>query len=154
MNYDSCPKCDGSLGILQSTGRQVCSSCKWIEPVKKTSNQEDINSQSNVDSWESEAKKEQENYSSEQIVNNNQKESIIQSEQKDSNSGAKTLFIIGILVTLYGLNYDTTTCDYDYGFKSGCTHNIGLLNDRSNIVNIGGFLGVCGCILSTKSKNK
>jgi primosomal protein N' len=35
MNYKPCPKCDASLNILSSSGRQVCLSCKWTEPIEK-----------------------------------------------------------------------------------------------------------------------
>jgi hypothetical protein len=42
MNYKSYPKCDGSLNILSSSDRQVCSSFKWTEPIEKILQNKDL----------------------------------------------------------------------------------------------------------------
>lgn len=144
MNLEICPKCESLLNTLSSSGRQICSSCKWTEPVEKTTTELKKN-YFQVD-------KDGERQSKEEIPkpNNSQKESVTKTEQKSNNAGAIILFVLGVIVTFSGLNYDTTSCDYNYGIKSGCVHNTGLLNDRSNIVNVGGFLCVCGCVLFSK----
>jgi hypothetical protein len=143
MNSEACPKCGEKLNILQSSGRQICPSCKW-------------NNQSGNSNFEVEEKK---NSSYGLIEQNAITEKLnfvdgLFSDHSNKLTG-KIFFLLGLVVMLFGLGYDTTVCNGTSEFSSSClsrTHNIGLLNTRSNIVNIGGFICVSGCILLTKSK--
>ena len=64
-----------------------------------------------------------------------------------------TFLVIGIFVTLTGYATETTVCDNQY-FKSVCTHNIGLLNDKTNQINTGGFITLAGVILLATDTQK
>ncbi|MDJ0902217.1 MAG: hypothetical protein QNJ55_25785 [Xenococcus sp. MO_188.B8] len=142
MNYEFCPKCDGSLNILQSSGRQICSSCKWTEPIEKTT------TKLKKKYFQIDVEENQPN--TEEISNDDQQKSILEIKQNSGSGGAVVLFVIGFIMMLSGLFYDTTTCSSSYG--TGCTHNIGLIHESSNILNFGGFLCICGCVLNVKPK--
>lgn len=69
----------------------------------------------------------------------------------------KIFFLLGILALFGGLSYKTSVCSDRSEFSSRCLseiHNLGLLNDRSNIVNIGGFLLISGSILVSRHKTQ
>ncbi len=152
MNLENCPKCEDKLNTLQPSGRLICPSCKWVQ--SKSVNQ--IKSNSVPEQKNEVIEKETEkkiSFSSNQEINKDHKFIKIFFRDESINTTGRILFIIGFLTMLLGLGYDTTTCDYSYGIETGCTHNIGLLNNRSNIVNFGGFLCVSGCVLFGKSSH-
>ncbi|VEP15987.1 hypothetical protein H1P_3940005 [Hyella patelloides LEGE 07179] len=150
MILENCPKCGDKLNFLQSSGRLICSSCKWInqdQTKKETENnsvikQKDEEKHSNNNS-----------FSSVRVIDKDQKFIKIFFRNKSVNTTGKILFVVGFVTMLLGLGYDTTVCSdraeyIDYCFDR--THNIGKLNTRSNIVNVGGFLCVAGCVLFSK----
>jgi hypothetical protein len=62
------------------------------------------------------------------------------------------LLVIGSIVFLVGFNMDTSVAT---GFGGGRVHNIGLMNDRQNIIIFAGVLAVIGAVfaaLAGKSK--
>lgn len=63
------------------------------------------------------------------------------------------LLAIGILIILTGYTKDTTICDDEY-FRVGCTHNNGLLSNKTNQINIGGFIALAGVILLATNTQK
>ncbi|HLP87677.1 MAG TPA: hypothetical protein VK184_03590 [Nostocaceae cyanobacterium] len=66
---------------------------------------------------------------------------------KNLNTAGKVFFVVGLLMmigTFFG--YNTVVC------RDGCNYNIGLLNEKSNLINIGGFLFLGGCVLVIQNK--
>lgn len=63
------------------------------------------------------------------------------------------LLVIGIFTAITGHGKETTVCDNEY-FRSSCIHNNGLLNDKTNQINTGGFLALAGVILLATDTNK
>ena len=153
---ETCPKCGTKLSNLQTSGRLICPSCKWVEP--KSTNKTQSNSvlknktEFSKDKIEEEIKKEE-------VSNQNPKDNYdtnffkIFFRDESTQKTGKILSIIGFIIMLIGLRYDTTTCDNDFGIRTSCTHNIGLLNNRSNLVNFGGFIFLSGCILFSKPQD-
>lgn len=143
MNSENCPKCGDKLSILQSSNRQICPSCKW---TNQTKNKTEV---------------EENKFSSNSLVNQSTITKVsnlsngIFSDHSNKLTG-RVFFLLGLVVMFFGLGYETTICNDSSEFSSAClsrTHNIGLLNTRSNIVNIGGFLCVSGCILIATFKD-
>lgn len=63
------------------------------------------------------------------------------------------VLVVGVLAFLVGFNMDTTVAAGDYGLRR--VHNIGLMNDRQNIIIFAGVLAVIGTLLfSLAGKNK
>jgi ribosomal protein L37E len=56
--------------------------------------------------------------------------------------------VVGAIAMFYGLGMDASTCQLS---GLDCVNNIGRLNSRSNVVNIGGFLMVAGAVLAKQS---
>ena len=174
-----CPKCEGEeLIVLQSSGRQLCRSCGWSsnQPINETEDTRVSTSQPEPSapleskpfvSLESEptipSKPEQsvstENFSppSNPFTNepgdNEPNNSKYLPTVNDNRMGI-LLFIIGIITMLGGLGMDTTVCSSNgkYSIFESCTHNIGKLNSRSNVVNTGGFIAVCGAVLTINTR--
>lgn len=64
------------------------------------------------------------------------------------------MVVIGECIMLFTLFfYDTTVC-YNNNGSISCTHDIGLLNNKSNLITIGGFLFLGGCVLSKNQDEK
>lgn len=151
MTTENCPKCGDKLNALQSSGRKVCPSCKWISQSQTTN---EINSVSEPKNEKSEQKIESNSsVASTQVIDKDRKFIKIFFRNETINTTGRILFVIGLVMMLLGLGYDTTVCSdrgeyIDYCFDR--THNIGKLNTRSNIVNVGGFICVAGCVLFGK----
>lgn len=148
-----CSKCEGEgLTILQSSGRQLCRLCGW-------SSTKHINEAK--DPGDSNSKTEPSIHS--ELFSPSSNTSINETEDTKTNSPLKylttfsnngtgiTLFTIGIIIMIGGLGMDTTVCSKEGYLFESCTHNIGKLNTRSNIVNAGGFIAVCGAVLARKT---
>lgn len=143
MKSENCPKCGDKLSILQSSNRQICPSCKWTNQTKNKTEVEE--NKINNDSFGNQVA----------IAKVSSISNGIFSDRSNKLTG-RVFFLLGLVVMFFGLSYDTTVCNDSSEFSSVClsrTHNIGLLNTRSNIVNIGGFLCVSGCILIAKFKD-
>ncbi len=142
MNSETCPKCGSKLNTLQSSGRQICPSCKWANQTNNNTGVEETKN-SNNELLEQKPIAKKQNF-----VNG------LFSDRSNNLTG-RGFFLLGLVVMFFGVGYDTTVCNDSSEFSSVClsrAHNIGLLNTRSNIVSIGGFICVSGCILFTKSK--
>ena len=153
MDIQNCPKCDTKLNTLSPNGRSFCPSCKWMErsegkeTLKKNNIVKDnVNVQDTPRKYSLLSEKAKAN--NPEIINN-----LFDSIQMDIDIASKLLSLSGLVIMLYGgMAFDTTNCSSTSSYFESCTHNIGLLNTRSNIVNIGGFLCVSGCVLFGKSR--
>ena len=152
MDIQNCPKCDTKLNTLSPNGRSFCPSCKWMErsEAKKTLEKNNI-VKDNVIVQDTPRKfsllSEKAKANNHEIINN-----LFDNIQIGITS--KLLSLSGLIIMLYGgMFFDTTNCSSSgSSYFESCTHNLGLLNTRSNIVNIGGFLCVSGCVLFGKSR--
>lgn len=156
MALETCPKCEKKLSNLQTSGRLICPSCKWVQPKSTNQIQSDSVLKHKTESFK---EKIEEEIKEKEISFPNQKNNsdsnffkIFFRDESTQKTG-KILSIIGFIIMVIGLTYDTTTCDNSFGIKTSCTHNIGLLNNRSNLVNFGGFICLSGCILFNKSRD-
>lgn len=158
MDIQNCPKCNTQLNSLSSSGRSFCPSCKWMErsEVKETPEKKNIVNDGRMTkdiekksllSQEAKAK-------NSELVNKLLMSSNNLFEDKQIAMTSKLISLSGLVIMLYGgMFFDTTNCSSSgSSYFESCTHNIGLLNTRSNIVNIGGFLCVSGCVLFGKSR--
>ena len=152
MDIQNCPKCDTLLNTLSPSGRSFCPSCKWMEPSepKETPQKNNIvNDNTAVEIVENKFSllSEKAKANNPEFINN-----LFDSIQIGITS--KLLSLSGLVIMLYGgMFFDTTNCsNSESSYFKSCTHNIGLLNTRSNIVSIGGFLCVSGCVLFGKSR--
>ena len=91
-------------------------------------------------------------YCGEKVDNNDTEE-----ESKNRNSEIINSFSPSFCMWLgYGtmlftlLFYNTTVCNSG----SGCTSDIGLINNKSNLITAGGFLFLGGCVLSKNQDEK
>lgn len=63
------------------------------------------------------------------------------------------ILIVGVLAFLIGFNMDTSVAAGEFGLRR--VHNIGLMNDRQNIIIFAGVLAVIGAIfVALGGKNK
>ncbi len=139
-NLENCPKCQGSI-ITLNTGKLVCRSCGWT-----SSNKTEINDYSRG-----------ENINETDLTNI---KSVVYTLYKNNTlfsssslaGGGKLLFFLGLLtmiITFFA--YETAICDKG-SYSKDCTYNIGLLNEKSNLINLGGFIFLGGCILIVNNK--
>ncbi|MGL5804587.1 MAG: hypothetical protein ACRC11_03970 [Xenococcaceae cyanobacterium] len=156
MALETCPKCEKKLHPpLKSTGRQVCSSCGWSD---KTISSEQLNN-SNEEKTNDIVLARLDpilKYLQDKLDKIDKSEQINYTKRGFSNwifNNCNKIFIIGIIIMLLGLFMDTTVCGEE-GLYKGCTHNLGKLNERSNVVNLGGFIAVCGSIFMISSNKK
>ncbi|MEA5605243.1 MAG: hypothetical protein V7K68_22100 [Nostoc sp.] len=149
QNIENCPECQKVIVSLQS-GKLVCRSCGWTN-IKNKAPVSNITNQNQ--------KKEQlppnliPQLKTEETNNSQPKSSSLFSNQSLASAG-KFFFSVGLLIMIGGFfKFDTTVCDSsEYSYLSKCTHNLGLLNDKSNFINIGGFLFLGGCVLIISNK--
>jgi hypothetical protein len=155
INLQTCPKCEKELARLNS-GTLICRSCGWTSKKKKPTVNQSQSAASNQETTESSTP----SSSIPPLTNNQplpQKPNLPVNlkglfGQKSLHSAGKLFFFLGLIVMFAGSQYDTTVCERDSFFPINCSHNIGLLNHKSNLINIGGFLFVGGCFLLTNTK--
>ncbi|WP_107807063.1 hypothetical protein [Nodularia spumigena] len=147
----NCPQCQKEIVSLNS-GKLICRSCGWTSTksnpvVSKSTNQSQENEQQ-PKKLIAQVNTEETNNSELKPKNNG-----LYSNQSLTSAG-KLFFSVGLLIMIGGfIKFETTVCESsEYSFSSRCTHNIGLLNDKSNFINIGGFLFLGGCVLIIAKK--
>lgn len=134
QDYQTCPQCQQKVISLNS-GKLICRACGWSD--KKT----EISPQTKLPSFS----KNQFKISSISKIFFNSHNNLV----------GKFFFYLGLIMIISSSFYDTAVCERsEYSFSLSCTHNIGLLNEKSNLINIGGFLFIGGCILMTNIQDK
>lgn len=68
---------------------------------------------------------------------------------------ANAMMVIGFLMMTFTLlGYKTTVCDSYLGIETDCTHNIGEIGKKNNLIMYGGFLFLGGCVLLNNDECK
>jgi ribosomal protein L37AE/L43A len=149
QNLENCPECQKEIVSLQS-GKSVCRSCGWTN-IKNKPAVTNITNQSQQN--EQLTKKIIPQLNPEETNNSQPKPGGLFSNQSLAPAG-KLFFSVGLLIMIGGFfKFDTTVCDSsEYSYLSKCTDNLGLLNEKSNFINIGGFLFLGGCVLIIYNK--
>lgn len=118
-----CPHCATTVPIEAHRSKVICRTCGWSEQVERL--------QSVPTAPEPKAMATE--------VNRHFQEQNVLTRL------GWVLFVMGALMLGAGLVYDTT--------GSRDVHNIGLISERDAVINIGGFLAVCGSIFIARTKD-
>jgi ribosomal protein L40E len=156
LNESLCPKCEANLPPRLSSGRLVCSKCGWSDSPRKVETNNDLGYQ--LIGQIKNALTPLPNVSD---VYTNESESLDipakdKTKVKIAHTGSARVLLGGLsllagLFTMYsGLSYDISVSSSN-GY--GRIVNDGKVSDRISLVNVGGFLAVCGSIFITSGRS-
>lgn len=161
-----CPQCNEPL-IKLSSGKLFCRSCGWNRNVSsQKKNTQPINQRPQEVSSQSEVNQPLEKSLTNPISTNIQPETHPENPNNFKKKYrsflndnflyqfGEVIAIVGFLMmTISLVRYDTAVCDRG-GIFGDCTHNLGLISNKSSLINTGGFLFVGGSVLMQGYKSK
>jgi hypothetical protein len=159
----NCPKCEAQLPPRLSSGRVVCSKCGWSDSPRQTEVKSDIGYQllGQIKS----ALSSSEEYKKGVKVTNGIPVKGSSYESKPTHAGStkpihagstrvflgSLTLLAGLWMMFSGLSYDTSVSSGEYSFRR--IVNEGRVSERASIINVGGFLAVCGSIFIASGRS-
>jgi hypothetical protein len=135
---EECPKCNAQLPPRFSSGRLVCTKCGWSDhPNTSKSEKESESAVENPPAAKAIA-----------ILDR-----VITNQYKFTYGLGSSFLVVGLLMMLSGLFYDTSVSSSSE-YSSSRIINTGRVSDRETMTNFGGFLSICGAIFFCRASNK
>jgi hypothetical protein len=135
---EECPKCEAQLPPRFTSGRLVCTKCGWSD-------------RPNTSKPEKESESTVENPPAAKVIAI--LEHVVTNQRRFTYGLGSLLLVIGLLMMLNGLFYDTSVSSSSE-YSSSRIVNTGRVSDRETITNFGGFLSICGAIFFCRASNK